>query len=168
MKPSPHLSLFEAVAQGVIEAPAGDDHSAADRWRWFADLYAHRTWGLVAAIDGFPRLAADQIAAACRDTATGTATLEQWQAIADIASRARTAAHSPGLDVAWSAVADTCTDALDHLAGRTFGGLEAILGALDAIGHEHEPSSAMSFVRDAYTAWQHRVASPATSDRNVA
>ena len=168
MKPSPHLNLFEAIAQGVIEAPAGDDHPAADRWHWFADLYADRSWGLVAAIDGFPRLAADQIAAACRDTATDTATLEHWQAIADLASRARTAAHCPGLDLAWSAVADTCADALDHLAGRTFGGVEAILCALDAIGHEHEPSIAMSFVRDAYTAWQHCKAPPAASDRNVA
>lgn len=168
MKPSPHLNLFEALAQGIIEAPAGDDHPDADRWQWFADLYAHRTWGLVAAIDGFPRLAADQIAAACRDTATDTATPEQWQGIADIARTARTAASSPGLVIAWSAVADTCTDALDHLAGYTFGGLEAILGALDAIGHEHEPAIAMSFVRDAYTAWQHRVAPPATSDRQVA
>ena len=165
MKPSPHLNLFEALAQGVIEAPAGDDHPAADRWPWFADLYAHRTWGLVAAIDGFSRLAADQIAAACRDTATATATREQWHAIADLA---RTAAHSPGLDLAWSAVADTCTDALDHLAGHTFGGLEAILGALDAIGHEHETPIAMSFAHDAYTAWQHRIAPPATSERNVA
>ncbi|MCD2114604.1 hypothetical protein LQ384_26225 [Rhodococcus rhodochrous] len=168
MKPSPHLNLFEAIAQGIIEAPAGDDHPNADRWQWFADLYANRTWGLVAAIDGFPRLAADQIAAACRDTATDTATIEQWHAIADIARTARTAAHSPGLDIAWSAVADTCTDALDHLAGHTFGGLEAILGALDATWHEHDTPIAMSFVRDAYTAWQHRIAPPATSERNVA
>jgi len=168
MKPSQHLNLFEVFAQGVIEAPAGNDHPAADRWRWFADLYAHRTWGLVAAIDGFSRLAGDQIAAACRDTATDTATFEQWQAIADLARTARTAAQSRGLDIAWSAVADTCTDALDHLAGHTFGGLEAILGTLDAIGHEHEPAIAVSFVRDAYTAWQHRMAPPATSDRNVA
>jgi len=168
MKPSPHLNLLEAIAQGVIEAPAGDDHPDAGRWHWFADLYAHRSWGLVAAIDGFPRLAADHIAAACRDTATNTATLEHWQAIANIARTARTAAHSPGLDLAWSAVADTCTDALDHLAGRTFGGLEAILGALDALGHEHETPIAMSFARAAYTAWQHRIAPPATSERNVA
>ncbi|MGU3585949.1 hypothetical protein ACLBYD_22605 [Rhodococcus sp. C26F] len=168
MNPSPHLNLFEAIAQGVIEVPAGDDHPAADRWQWFADLYSHRTWGLVAAIDGFARLAAEHIAAACRDTATDTATVEQWQAIAEITRTARTTSHSPGLEIAWSAVADTCTDALDHLAGRTFSGLEAILGALDAIGHEHEPPIAVSFARDAYTAWQHRVAPPATSDRNVA
>ena len=116
----------------------------------------------------FPRLAADQIAAACRDTANDTATIEQWQAIADIARTARPAAHSPGLALAWSAVTDTCTDALDHLAGHTFGGLEAILGALDAIGHEYDIPVAMSFVRDAYTAWQHCKAPPAASDRNVA
>ncbi len=168
MKPSPHLTLFEALAHGVIETPAGDDHPAADRWHWLADLYSNRVWGLVATVDGFPRLAADQIAAACRDTATATATLEQWQAIAGIARTARATAPSPGLDMAWSAVADTCTDACDHLAGRTFGGLEAVLGALDAIGHEHESQVAMSFVRAAYAAWEHRIAPPVRSDRNVA
>lgn len=168
MKPSPQLSLLEALAHGLIDPPAGDDHPARERWQWFADLYSDRTWGLVAAVDGFPRMVADQIAAACRDTADRTATIEQWKAVKDVAITARSAAQSESLELAWSAVIDTCTDALDHLAGYTFGGLEAILGALDAIQHEHTHEAAMSLVNDAYTAWEKRRIQHLLGDRSVA
>ncbi len=168
MRPSPHLNLFESVAQGVIEMPAGDDRPASDRWPWLADLYGNRTWGLVSVVEGFSRMAADRIAAACVDTVAASATIEHWQAIAVVARTARSAARSQILERAWSAVTDTCTDAIDHLTGYTFVGREAILGAVDAIRHEHEFHVAVFFVDDAYTAWDQRVASPAMRDRSVA
>lgn len=168
MKPSLHLNLFESFTQGMIETPADDDRPAIDRWLWFADLYSNRTWGLASSVDGFPRRAADRIAAVCVDTAAVNATIEQWQAIADVARTARSATRSQILERVWSAVTDTCTDAIDHLTEYTFGGREAILGAVDAIRHEHEFHVAMSFVDDAYTAWKQYMASPAIRDRSVA
>jgi hypothetical protein len=168
MKPSTHMNLFEAIAQGLIETPASDDHPAADRWHWFADLYSNRTWGVVSAVRGFPHMAAEQIAAACRDTAAETASIDHWHAIAELARTACISAQSQSLEIAWSAVTDTCTDALDHLGGYTFGGRETILGALDAIQREHGLQIAMSFAGDAYTAWERLVTPPTISDRNAA
>lgn len=168
MKPSPHLTLLESIAQGMIEKPAGDDHPATDHWQWFADLHSNRTWGLVSAVEGFPRMAADRIAAAGLATVAATATIEQWQVNAVVARTARSAAWSQSLERAWSAVTDTCTDAIDHLTGHTIGGLEAILCAVDSIRHEHDFHVAMSFINDAYTAWEQCLASPAIRDRSVA
>jgi hypothetical protein len=168
MKPSLHLNLFESITQGMIETPAGDDRPATDRWLWFADLYGNRAWGLVSVVEGFPRMAANQIAAECVDTSAPTATIEHWQAIAVVARTARSAARSQSLERARNAVTDTCTDTIDHLTEYTFGGLEAILGAVDAIGHEHEFHVAMSFVDNACTAWERCMASPAIRDRSVA
>jgi hypothetical protein len=168
MKPSLHLTLFEALSYAVIDAPAGDDHPAADRWRWFADLYGNRTWGLVSTVEGFPRMAADQIATACRDTAAQRATIEQWQAIKEVATAGRAAAPSQSVDLAWSAVLDTCGDAFDHLAGRRFGGLEAILGSIEAVLHEHDVPIARTFVNDAYSTWERQLTSHDSYAESVA
>lgn len=154
MMPSQTLrATLDALAHGLIEPPASDSHSAVDRWSWFADLYADQAWGLVAAIPGFPRMAADQIAAACRATAVGTATIEQWQAIDSLANAGLTAASTRGLTLAWSAVVDSTTDAFDHLAGHTFGGLEAVVGAFEAVLVQHPAPVAATFVDGAVTAW---------------
>lgn len=160
---SPFCVLNE-IAAGVIEQPASDEHSDLDRWSWFADLYAG-PWGLVVAIPGFHRIVAEQIAAACRATATGTATVEQWQAIAALASAGEAASQSHGLSLAWSAVSDTSTDAIDHLTGAGFGGLEAVLGAIGAVLHQHSEPQAAAFLDSALAAWAHQLASP---DRRAA
>lgn len=168
MTRSSHLDLLKSITQGTIETPAEEDHTTADRWHSFADLHSNRTWGSVAAIERYPRMAADQITAVCQNTATETATIKQRQAIADPACVARSATQSESLEIAWSAVPDTCTAALDHLGGYAFRGIEVILSALDAIQPEHEFQSAMSFAGDAYTTWELRVTPPTISDRNVA
>ncbi|MET4614117.1 hypothetical protein ABIC28_005130 [Rhodococcus sp. PvR044] len=147
------FGILGALAQGDLEPPASDDYPAADRWSWFAGLYADQTWGLVAAIPEFPRFAADQLASVCRATAAETATVEEWQAINALALAGRAAAHSPSLALAWTAVLDTCTDAYDHLAGKTFGGSEAVLGAVEAVLHQHPEPNAAAFVDGALTAW---------------
>ncbi|BCN46601.1 hypothetical protein [Prescottella equi] len=144
---------LEALAQGLAEPPASDDHSTVDRWTWFSGLYADQTWGLVAAIPGFPRIAADQIAGACRATASGTATVDQWRAIDSLAASGLAATQTRSLTLAWSAAIDTATDAFDYLAGHDFGGLEAILGAFEAVLTQYPAPVAAAFVDGALTAW---------------
>lgn len=151
------FGILGELQQGGLEQPASDDYPAADRWAWFADLYADQTWGLVAAIPGFPRFAADLIASVCRATATETATVDQWQAINALALAGLEAAPSPSLNLAWTAVLDTCSDAYDHLAGETFGGLEAVLGAVEAVLHQHPEPNAAAFVDGALTAWSRQL-----------
>lgn len=144
---------LEAFAQGLAEPPASDGHSAADRWTWFSSLYADQTWGLVAAVPGFPRMAADQIAGACVSTASGTATVEQWRALDSLATSGLAAAQTRSVTLAWTAAIDTVTDAFDHLAGHDFGGIEAILGAFEAVLAQHPAPVAASFVDRALAAW---------------
>ncbi|WP_058037146.1 hypothetical protein [Rhodococcus sp. KB6] len=152
-------ALLEAYAQGLLEPPASDAHVAAHRWSWFADLYADPTWGLATAIPDFPPIAADQAANACRAMATQTATAEQWSAIETLSVAGLASAHSRALELVWTALADTCVDARDHLAGREFGGLEVILAALEAILECHPEEDAATYVHQAGTAWARQLES---------
>ncbi|GAA4490961.1 hypothetical protein GCM10023094_55000 [Rhodococcus olei] len=149
-------SMLNALVHGLTEPPASDAYPAADRWGWFADLYTDPTWGLTAAVPEFPRIAAEQIAAACRAAADESATVEQWQAIKTLAMAGLAVDQQPrSLTSAWSVVADTCTDAIDHLDGVDFGGLEAVLGFAEAIFHRYpypDPSAAI-FINGALNAW---------------
>ncbi len=81
------------------------------------------------------------------------------QAIKEVATAGRATAQSQSVDLAWSAVLDTCGDAFDHLAGRRFGGLEAILGSIEAVLHEHDAPIARTFVDDAYSTWERQLTS---------
>lgn len=153
------FAILDALSQGIVEAPASDCNPAADRWAWFADLYADQTWGLVTAVPEFPRIAADQAAMACRATSTRTATIEQWSALETVSSAGLATAHTHSLKMAWTALTDTCIDARDHLMGNGFGGLEAILGALEALLHQHPETIAATFISDACAAWDRQIES---------
>ncbi|WP_064444705.1 hypothetical protein [Rhodococcus sp. YH3-3] len=153
------FALLDALAQGIVEAPASDSHLAADRWAWFADLYADRTWGLVAVIPEFPRIAADQAAMACRATAMQAATLEQWSALETLSAAGLATADTHSLRMAWNALSDTCVDARDHLAGNDFGGLETVLGALEALLHRQPETITATFISDACAAWDRQIES---------
>ncbi|OFV72797.1 hypothetical protein [Rhodococcus erythropolis] len=85
--------------------------------------------------------------------ATQTATAEQWSAIETLSAAGLASAHSRALELVWTALADTCVDARDHLAGREFGGLEVILAALEAILENHPEQDAATYVHQAGTAW---------------
>lgn len=155
--------LLHAVARGAVEPPASDAFPAVDRWRWFADLYAHPAWGLVSVIPSFPQIAAGQVAAACRATAARTATPEQWGAVKVLAHAGLETTQTRALALVWSAVSDTCTDAADHLDGLDFGGLEAVLGAVEAVLHQHTDPVAAAFFDSACAAWNRRAAAPVRS-----
>lgn len=155
----PPSALLEVFAQGILEPPASDAHAAAHRWTWFADLYADRTWGLATAIPEFPRIAADQVAIACRAMATQTATIEQWLALEVVSTAGLATTHSHALKMVWTALADTCVDARDELAGREFGGLEVILGALEALLDRHPEEVVATYVSQAGAAWARQLES---------
>lgn len=57
------------------------------------------------------------------------------------------------LDPRLAAAIDTATDAFDYLAGHDFGGLEAILGAFEAVLTQYPAPVAAAFVDGALTAW---------------
>ncbi|RZL21812.1 MAG: hypothetical protein EOP31_26365 [Rhodococcus sp. (in: high G+C Gram-positive bacteria)] len=156
--PSP-VAQLDALARGIVEAPASDCHPAADRWTWFADLYADQTWGLVTAVPEFPRIAADQAAMACRATAMQSATAEQWSALETLSAAGLATANTHSLKMAWTALTDTCIDARDHLAGNDFGGLEAILCVIEAVLCRHQESITAIFISDAYAAWDRQIES---------
>lgn len=152
-------ALLDALTQGILDPPASDGHPVADRWSWFADLYADQTWGLVTAIPEFPRIAADQVAIACRATAAQTATIEQWSALETLSAAGLATAQTRSLEMAWTALAETCTDARDHLTGNDFGGLEVALSALEALLHRHPEAIAATFISAAYAAWERQLES---------
>ena len=55
--------------------------------------------------------------------------------------------------IVWSAVSDTATDAHDHLDGRRFNGVEAVIGAFAAVHASRGAQYAATFVADALTEW---------------
>lgn len=153
------LTLSQSISLGTVEL-ATDEHPDQDRWLWFGDLYADPEWGLRSVFPDFSPTVAGSIHTACNAMSTGTFSpaqrselAEQWRAVAALAREERDSAPTEALEIAWSAVLDTCTDAADYLAGRAFGGLEAILGVSCAVALQRSEADAASFINRAHCAW---------------
>ncbi|MFF0818062.1 hypothetical protein ACFYVR_23290 [Rhodococcus sp. NPDC003318] len=148
------VSPLEAIAWGITDPPASEDHAEVDRWAWFAGLYADRRWGLVSAIPTLPYSYTDQVAVACRLTGLGRATLTMWRRVAGLVETGIVNASSNGERLAWSAIADTVTDAYDHISGRQFSGTEAVLGVFAAVHSSCSARGAARFVATALAEWE--------------
>lgn len=149
-----------AMADGRLEAPAPDTADPVQRWEWFADLYTHPRWGLVAAVSAFPTDLGDVVADACRAIPHqhgGDALIaERWGWLAHRARTQLKQTVSVAELHAWSAITFTALDADDHLHGRPFGGTEAVTTVFSAILAAQPPALAGELIAAAVDGWSAR------------
>lgn len=153
------LGLFDVLVQGVT---VSGEYPVEGLWTWVARLYTDPTWDLVAEIPASPRNIAGHIDATCLATTSRTATLEQWQAINNVADVGLASGRARIVALAWSTALHTRTDEYDPRAGNDFGGLETVL---PAILRRYPSPIATIFINDACTTRKYQLSA---SDRRIA